>query len=81
MRSSVLNRRNRGTAFFKRSLFARSITEWQGALDEINGFGNGTLPNWAGEVRIQLENNIKMAGTQLEGDVKQAIKKAEKSQR
>jgi len=76
LRSSVLNRRSRGTAFFKRSLFARAISEWKGALDEINGFGDGTLPNWAGEVKMQLENNIKMAGTQLEGDVKQAIKKA-----
>ncbi len=77
LRSSVLNRRNRGTAFFKRSLFARAMTEWQGALDEINGFDDGALPNWAGEVKIQLENNIKMAGTQLEGDVQLAIKKAD----
>jgi len=46
-------------------------------LAEINGFDNGALPNWTGEIKIQLENNIKMAGTQLEGDVRQAIKKAD----
>jgi tetratricopeptide (TPR) repeat protein len=58
-------------------LFARAIREWQAALAEINGFDSGALPNWTGEIKIQLENNIKMAGTQLEGDVRQAIKKAD----
>ncbi|MCH7753668.1 PorV/PorQ family protein [candidate division KSB1 bacterium] len=77
LRRFVLSQRNRGTAFFKQSLFARAIREWQAALAEINGFDNGALPNWTGEIKIQLENNIKMAGTQLEGDVRQAIKKAD----
>lgn len=77
LRKFVLSQRNRGSAFFKRSLFARAISEWQSALDEIKGFDSRALPNWTGEIRIQLENNIKMAGTQLEGDVKQAIRKAD----
>lgn len=77
LRSSVLKQRNVGTAYFKRSLFASAIREWRRALDAINGFDGAALPNWAGEVKIQLENNIKMAETQLEGDVQQGIKRAD----
>ncbi|MFQ5675522.1 MAG: tetratricopeptide repeat protein, partial [bacterium] len=76
LRSSVIRQRERGTAFFKQSLFARAMREWQAALDDINRFED-PLPNWASEIKIQLENNIKMAGTQLEGDVQQGIRRAD----
>lgn len=73
----IFEHRQKGLAFFKGGLFARAINEWKLALDRITNMPNfETLPNWVKDVKLQLENNIKTAEEQLQGNVEETIKRA-----
>lgn len=77
LRDFILTQRDKGNAFFKNGLFSRALTEWQLALDRINQNQNGHLPNWVDEIRLQLENDIKLAEKELEGSIKEALRRAD----
>jgi len=72
----IFEHRQKGLAFFKGGLFSRAINEWQLALDRINRVDVAKLPGWVSDVKLQLENNIKTAEEQLQGNVQETIKRA-----
>jgi tetratricopeptide (TPR) repeat protein len=77
LREFILQHREKGTAFFKSGLFARALNEWQLALDRIKQNDSNHLPNWMEEVRVQLENNIKIAEKEMQGNIQEAIRRAD----
>lgn len=77
LRDFILQQRDKGNAFFKNGLFSRALTEWQLALDRITQNQSNHLPNWVEEIKLQLENDIKMAEKELEGNVKEAMRRAD----
>jgi tetratricopeptide (TPR) repeat protein len=81
LRDFILQQRDKGNAFFKSGLFSRAMTEWQLALDRINQNQNNHLPGWVDEIKLQLENDIAAAAKQLEGNVKEAMRRAEALER
>ncbi len=81
LRDFILQQRDKGNAFFKSGLFSRAMTEWQLALDRINQNQGNHLPSWVDEIKLQLENDIATAAKQLEGNVKEAMRRAEALER
>ncbi|MCG8608279.1 hypothetical protein MJD09_25255, partial [bacterium] len=79
LRDFILRHKDQGVVLFKNGLYERAVREWQSALDRINeNTTNGnTLPSWVDDVRRQLEDNIVMAQGKLEGDIKEAIARAD----
>ncbi len=77
LRDFVLDRREKGNEFFKRQLYSRAIAEWQAALDRINRTAPESRPAWTEDVVKQLENNIATAEKELEGNVKEVIRRAD----
>jgi tetratricopeptide (TPR) repeat protein len=77
LRDFILQQRDKGNAFFKNGLFSRALNEWQLALDRITQNQGNHLPSWVDEIKLQLENDIKMAGSELEGNVKEAMRRAD----
>lgn len=76
LRNFVLRERQRGDAFFKNGRFNQAITIWQEALNRLQA-DNGKAPQWAPEVIAGLQSSIKAAQSQLEGNVEEAIKRAD----
>ncbi len=77
LRDFVLKKRQRGDAFFKRGLFSQAIAQWSEALDALNGY-EAPLPTWAPEVKSRLESSIQSAQKQLEGNVEEALRRADR---
>ncbi|HEX9652515.1 MAG TPA: PorV/PorQ family protein, partial [bacterium] len=77
LRDFILQQRDKGNAFFKSGLFSRALTEWQLALDRITQNQGNHLPGWVDEVKLQLENDIQMAEKQVEGSLKEALRRAD----
>lgn len=73
----VLKRRQKGDAFFKGGFFGQAIREWQEALERLSQTDNGASPKWAPEVMAGLKNSIEAAQEQLQGNVAEAIKRAD----
>jgi tetratricopeptide (TPR) repeat protein len=79
LRDFILRHKDQGVVLFKNGLYERAVREWQSALDRImeNTTNGNTLPSWVDDVRSQLEDNIVMAQGKLEGDIKDAIARAD----
>lgn len=78
LRDFILEHKEKGIAFFKGGFYSKAISEWQLSVDEINTTNLEKLPQWVAEVKLELENNIKTAEKQLEGDTRDTIKKAKR---
>lgn len=75
----LIEHKEKGIEFFKAKFYSRAIREWQLAVDRINRTASeGTaLPDWVGETKAQLENNIATAERQLKGNLQETIRRAE----
>lgn len=73
----ILEHREKGIAFFKGGFFTRAISEWRLAVDRISRMDPETVPAWVAEVKLQLENDIKTAEKQLQGNIQETLRRAD----
>jgi tetratricopeptide (TPR) repeat protein len=77
LQNFILEHRDKGNAFFKGGDFTKAISEWQLALDRILANKDKNLPKWVEEVKQQLENDIRTSEQQMQGNIKEMIKRAD----
>ncbi|MFQ5864979.1 MAG: PorV/PorQ family protein [bacterium] len=73
----ILEHRQKGIAFFKNGDYIRAIREWQLAINRITANETDNLPDWVEDVRLQIMNDIKTAEKQLQGNIKEMLRRAD----
>jgi len=73
----VFDHKEKGVAFFKGQNYGVAIREWRLALERINSVKFENAPGWLADVKSQLMSDIVTAEKQLQGNIKQAMRKAE----
>ena len=79
MQDFILEHKEKGIEFFKAGFFSRAIAEWQLAVDRINRVDveENKLPSWVTDAKDQLTENVQMAEKQLQGNIKETVRKAD----
>jgi len=79
MQDFILEHKEKGIEFFKAGFFSRAIAEWQLAVDRIDraDFAENQMPAWVSDAKDQLTENVKMAENQLQGNIKETVRKAD----
>ncbi len=75
----ILEHKEKGIEFFKAGFFSRALGEWQLAIDRIDRASSegNSVPVWALETKSQLEDNVKMAEEQLQGNIRETVRRAD----